>query len=69
MSDKHSLPNKPTPDPFDDYYTIEFYGTKGWEVLQTHTHTIGILKATQLFANIVVNDRDDLQWRLTTPTI
>lgn len=53
---------------YDDYYTIEFKGPKGWEVYNTYDRSVGISKVTELFVSTVVNDRGDMQWRLTTPT-
>lgn len=55
---------------FDAYHTIEFKGSKGWEVFQTHDPKhVGLWRITQLFLEIVVNDREDLQWRLTTARV
>ena len=55
---------------FDEFHTIEFKGSKGWEVFQTHLpEHVGISAVTHMFLSIVVNDREDLQWRLTTAKI
>lgn len=50
---------------WDNYYTIEFKGSKGWEVIRTFDKSFGALKVTQEFLKLLVNN--DGQYRLTTP--
>ena len=57
-------------DPFDNYHTIEYKGSKGWEVARTfNPNTFGLFTVSQKFCEIVVNDREQLQWRLTTAKV
>ena len=50
---------------YDLYYTIEYKGSKGWEVIKTYDKTVGAFKVTQAFLKLLVNN--DGQYRLTTP--
>lgn len=50
---------------WNDLYTIEFYGTKGWEVIKSFDKTKGLHEVTFVFLNHCVNN--DGQYRLTTP--
>lgn len=58
---------------FDEFYTIEFFGPKGWEVFQTHEkrNTYFALKA---FEDILLHkglnaELSAYQWRMTTPKV
>lgn len=53
---------------YDDKYTFEYKGYKGWEVARVYNRETSLLKVTQDFLHTVLNDNEDLQWRLTTPT-
>ena len=52
-------------DHWDQLYTIEFNGSKGWEVVKTFPKTDGVHKVTSEFLKMVVNT--DGQYRLTIP--
>jgi hypothetical protein len=56
-------------DDWNEFHTIEFWNEnkQTWEIFQTHDPKhVGISSLALTFAEIVVNDREDLQWRLTT---
>lgn len=50
---------------WDNYYTIEYKGSKGWEVVKYYDKTTGINEVIRRFQEMVVNN--DGQYRLTTP--
>lgn len=50
---------------WDEYYTIEFNGTKGWEIVRSYPKTEGLHKVIFEFQKMVVNN--DGQYRLTIP--
>jgi hypothetical protein len=56
----HTLPY------WDKYYTIEFKGFKGWEIHSSYDPAYGLHKVIEIFQRIVINDSENLQWRLTT---
>ncbi len=50
---------------WDEHYTIEFNGTKGWEIVWFQPREYGLHKASWQFQTMAVNR--DGQYRLTTP--
>lgn len=50
---------------WDNYYTIEFKGSKGWEVIWSSSKQEGFSKAYEEFRRRVINN--DGQYRFTTP--
>lgn len=50
---------------WDVYYTIEFKGSKGWEVVWFRDKSFGLLAASQEFVKRALNN--DGQYRLTIP--
>ena len=50
---------------WNEYYTIEFNGTKGWEIVWFKDKTFGLHEACFVFLNRAVNN--DGQYRLTIP--
>lgn len=51
---------------WNELYTIEFNGSKGWEVVKSFPKTEGIHKVSFEFMKMVVNQ--DGQYRLTIPS-
>ena len=50
---------------WDSLYTIEFKGTKGWEVIKSYPKTVSLNTVIQDFHRRLINN--DGQYRLTTP--
>lgn len=50
---------------WNEYYTCEFNGTKGWEIIWFEPKTTGLHKVLDRFRSSVVNN--DGQYRLTIP--
>lgn len=48
---------------YDSVYTVEFNGSKGWEVAETF---VGLTDAINAFRGLVLQDTE-VSWRLTTP--